>query len=651
MMESMPGDQPLPPLTERDTANSDDPLKLIETQKELAEIEKKLAEMIQENSQKKRSEIQENFQKELVEMQIQLAERHKQLAELEELQKQLAERQKQIEERDMVIAERRKQLADYRYMAFEKNSQYTALTCCPNIKLASTGLDSSQVFTPHMGCEAIPEPFGLNCALPDHALTDLKSFQSLLLIRLGNIRNLPKAFTYSNKADVARLVDLALEDAVCAFQRIACSSSGNPLQLAIRHEASLFSNKHDLLVVYESVSRAPVLVVEVEKSHNKLGESQSVWGQIHDYLHASAAFGGTHPFAVLTSFAETWVSWTKNDESDITANDVQNRFNGFNLATEEGVPVTPSPPKLVDIGNNRQDTKSQVNASAPLDRVVCKSSVMFESNQLVLVLCNAIACGLKNFNPVQRIRKLTSGDVIDQNVLSFTGNEYSWKQCRITVKGHHSAATYINTYINQVTYSAIGILGRGATSTVYHAIDSTGAECAIKMYIARYDNDEKEYLDAATFKSTARKAVKKEVANYHTIYPELRKFVYRRTLNNLQCVIMPVFLPIQTKDRLACLQNGVGDVLLEFSKKQLSYNESDWAWRHVGTLGEKVYLFDLADLENDSSERDASGMTENAKQHKEALLGNCEVSTIGDASNGMADDDDPPPSAKRIRSE
>jgi hypothetical protein len=553
---------------------------------------------------------------------------------IEELQRKNEELQKQLKESQ----ENARKL----FMVIEINSLYTALTRCPNMELVCTGSDTSHLRTSHVKCEAIPKTFGLNSDFPRSALPDLQTSLSLLLTKWNthnlskDTHNLSKPFTYSNEADVANLVCSALEDAVSAFERITQSNG----KLAVRCEASLFSNRLDLAVVYDTLSGAPVLVVEVKKPHNKLETSPSVYGQIHDYLFASAAFGSAHPFAVLTSFAETWVCWTENDESNDIANNVQDRFNGLNLATGEGSPATPSPPKLVEMPCTPQDTEEQANSIKASTRVVCKSD-MFESNELVLVLCNAIACGLKNFNPVQRIRKLTSGDVVTQDVMSFTQTGFSCKHCQITVKGHRSTVTYIPSYITSRTYYAIGILGRGATSIVFHAIDSTGAECAIKMYIARYDDGKKKYLDAAKFRSNAIMSVNKEVANYRTIYPELRNVVYRRTLNNLQCVIMPVFLPIQTERRLACLPK-VGDVLGKFREKRLSYNRSDRAWRHVGTLDEQVYLFDLAELKKDSSEQDAS---ENATQHVEALRGKCNDTTIGDAANN------PPLSAKRIRLE
>ena len=127
-------------------------------------------------------------------------------------------------------------------------------------------------------------------------------------------------------------------------------------------------------------------------------------------------------------------------------------------------------------------------------------------------------------------------------------------------------------------------------------------------------NDKNEFADAAT------KAVEAEVANYHNIYPELKANVWQKELNGFQCVIMPVFKPIQAENREGTLSDIRNVLKDKFRPKMQSYHDSDRAWRHVGKLDGEVYLFDLADLDTVDTK---PLWDEYAVDHEKKLLGKC----------------------------
>ena len=82
---------------------------------------------------------------------------------------------------------------------------------------------------------------------------------------------------------------------------------------------------------------------------------------------------------------------------------------------------------------------------------------------------------------------------------------------------------------------------------------------------------------------------------------------------------MPVYKPIVSRCQESV--NQVKEVSKrKFKEGNLTYRESDRSWRHVGMLNDKVYLFDLADLETVDTELQ---WNEYAEQHEEELLKEC----------------------------
>jgi hypothetical protein len=146
-------------------------------------------------------------------------------------------------------------------------------------------------------------------------------------------------------------------------------------------------------------------------------------------------------------------------------------------------------------------------------------------------------------------------------------------------------------------YYLIDVVGSGSTSRAFRAVTSKGGECVIKMYVRKYE--ENVPLSKKVFDERGKAAVKREVDCYHQIYGEdLRSLVWHQKLNGHHCVILPYFEPVAAEKRSDHLTE-VGAVLTWFFKQHsYQYMESDVRWQHVGKREGKIYLFDLADLED-----------------------------------------------------
>ena len=84
------------------------------------------------------------------------------------------------------------------------------------------------------------------------------------------------------------------------------------------------------------------------------------------------------------------------------------------------------------------------------------------------------------------------------------------------------------------------------------------------------------------------------------IYKELKEYVWQQTFEGMPCVIHPYFKhPVKTKreDLLPKIKERLLKCFIT-SRLFYAFALSDQAWRHVGFFNEKLYMFDLADLES-----------------------------------------------------
>ena len=555
-----------------------------------------------------------------------------QIEALKQANAKLIARQKQLHEdsaaKDQLLNEQKEENAKLKMEKEKASLAFAFVTSESDIPAAvARGAPSSHMKTKHNPAEQRVVHFeciddledktregASDASLEAETVQDkLKNRTSHFLVGIDEVTEKnPRTFT--NEIEIGDLILRALQDAA---RIVNCSVlAGQELQLSVRRESSLFTNWVDHAVVFERVSGAPVLIVEVKKPHEKVGKSPTIIGQVYDYLRGAQALGICNPFVVLTTYTKSWVYRLDEQGSNDIANDVgQDRFQKLRPSIGSSSPKqTPSPPQLFeDRGLGKRKRKQSVIFVAEKKRICCVSQE-FKVHKLVHLLTNATACGLKSIPPRRR-RILSGNDRIDGNVLMLNKSSYDFGKLECAVTGSRAKRpikrngrhTESNKYV-------FDVLGMGLTSKVFHAIDDTGAECAIKMYVCRYNQETNEWLKKDVFRKQAEKAVQGEVDNYHTIYPELEDSVWKEELNGFHCVILPAFKPIPKEDRVK-VASQIKDVLEKV--KPLSFKESDRAWRHVGTLDGKVYLFDLADLETVDTEE---LWDEYVKEHVDKLM-------------------------------
>jgi hypothetical protein len=210
------------------------------------------------------------------------------------------------------------------------------------------------------------------------------------------------------------------------------------------------------------------------------------------------------------------------------------------------------------------------------------------------------------------LRILSPGDTYCGPALKMTTNNYSWGNLRATV-GQSIPETIIApqpstackgeglTMENDGVYYVVDIVGAGATSKVFLALDTNGMACVIKMYVKRTDNNSSLDLKKAAFLKTAKDKTSKEATKLLHMYPFLEGKVSTKTLNNHHCVIMPFFRPLQKDERTdSWIRREIEETLEKFFAEGNTYADCDVHWSHVGIYQheekKKVVLFDLADL-------------------------------------------------------
>jgi serine/threonine protein kinase len=170
---------------------------------------------------------------------------------------------------------------------------------------------------------------------------------------------------------------------------------------------------------------------------------------------------------------------------------------------------------------------------------------------------------------------------------------------RTTYQGHKKKSwvqSWVPWTIPKQLY-LVDHLGTGSTSKVYRALTPDGFDCVVKMYVKRRDDD-KSILDKSEFDKNAKAAIAREMKAYTKIYgDELKGYVRQQTLNGMYCLIHPYFKHPEKDSRIDLLPQISKRLLDCFVKGNQLFATSDQVWRHVGWFNDKLYLFDLADLE------------------------------------------------------
>jgi hypothetical protein len=385
-------------------------------------------------------------------------------------------------------------------------------------------------------------------------------------------------------------------------------------KLNFRHEQSIFSQRPDHVVVYDVEFNLPIIAVEDKKPAPNI-LTRNTAGQVFDYAVSMQAFGHKAPFVVLTSLKQTFVTWL--DESlprALAAGHGRIKAvstNGSSPSVERAASAldqadeTPSPPNIINedsspkvqilLKRQARSGSQQFIFEANAVRKLCHSTSEYNSSQLTRVLYSVIVCGLQGLDrssakSITRFTPPSAGEA--KCCLELSEDSYSWgtislnRNPRILLRGSLKKKYYV-----------VGVIGSGSTSKVFYAVDLDCKEYVIKMYVQRFAG--KTYLTKEDFEEKGWLSVTTEVKNFNLIYPKLN--VVCEKLNNHHCVIMPFFHPVPKDKREGCIEK-IEKVLTMFALNNLKYKDDDIHWRHVGLSEGKCILYDLADLEESTSE-------------------------------------------------
>ena len=581
------------------------------------------------------------------------------LAKLQEetakLQEENAKRAKTEKTNGAELEKLRQELAKLQ----EENAQnkevslHTLLTSPPEIVLKESGSGKSHTGeSAHKKGRAEEKKFvlGLQQLVQSPHKSIAECWHNVNSVLLSSLRvpNPPSADdkslsrSYATEADISSLVSAAVIDA----SYLAGKVTG--MNFETRHETSLFAQRPDHLVVYNTSSGLPLLSVEDKKPwgmHVGVEGLETVVGQIFDYATAMRAFGNAAPFVVLTCFQKSLLFWLEDRESNLLATQESRRnessFEKLRKKNLEQMDCrsdkkTPSPPDLksvppspekgatqILVGSNENCSTYGIFSGGGGDNARTLNYSRengFDYKNLVPLLYTAILCAVKmNPNPQHlnrlKIAELSKGFRFEGGALKMKENmhDYEWGQLVATVGEkikERNSSTRLKSLASEPCFFVVAIIGVGSTSKVFSALDQNGEPWVIKMYVKRTDNTGLN-LDAKAFAARAKEKTEKEVKSFEALYPFLKGKVKHQMIIGFHCVIMPFFKPL-TKTERPKKETEIKAVLHHFYEKNLQQDEVDLRWRHIGLYTdaetqEHLVLYDLADLKSIEGKRSDEG--------------------------------------------
>lgn len=499
-----------------------------------------------------------------------------------------------IKDKDEIIKDKDERLNECKETSLQK---LLLLEDSKHLGVKITGSDSSNVQNNHCEASANEMPFELS-KIEQSNLREKHQSRLLLDFNKGQC-------SVTTEADVVSLIRSALVD---ALELLAVT---HDLKLDVRMERSFLSCRPDILVVNSHRYNIPLLAIEVKKEALGLFTKEKVLGQVFDYASMLAAFGHKVPFVILSTFTQSCVCWLVNSEATKLASSINDRYASANSTPSkrtDGNEKTESPPTLKAASTDSDDSKAN-EFYIQGDRTLNRSKI-YSAHELVPLVYSSILCALKGFreNPPTEIRLLIKGKRIKVPAIRMTAETYTWGMLETTVgasitsRNHPSKRSErINKQKDRLdshddkAYYVIGDVGQGVTSKAFHALDASGEEVVLKMFV-KTTNKEGDTLDLNAFNVLAKQKTAQELTNLKKLYPSLQSKFHNIVLNKFHCIVMPFFEPVKKQDREGAL-DGIKSVLdKQFAPLNLMYEDDDVRWRHVGTRDREYVLFDVADL-------------------------------------------------------
>ena len=453
---------------------------------------------------------------------------------------------------------------------------------------------------------------------------------------------------------------IAILEAEGFFKKNECSTKLERGLFGCRPDILVVRDKKGACLLAIEVKQP--MPIQQQQPQKSLVDKPKVLGHAFDHAMAMDAFGQGTAVVIITSFEESYLcSLNESDFEEENERDITERSDGDEKAKAarsisqtqspptfktpqlfqyEGLAATvshdyssssssPSKSKSSPNGSltskSSDDSKTMDHDSAEVKCLFTKGtnerllyrSTSYKSHQLVQLACTALKIARTKYEEsTQAIYQLspdTTYDfpkalrVVDNQSALFWGNLVVRLGQTIESQAHSRKDPLCARGATQVTvdgnddkaYYIIGKLGHGATSNVYQALNSSGKQVALKLYVKNYDGN--RLMERDEFDVVAQAATKREAEYLRAFYPFLEEEVKVVKIFSLYCVVMPFFEPILKEKREDQLPK-IEDVLTNtFQKQRLKYQWDDIRWSHVGNYedskGEqRCILYDLSDL-------------------------------------------------------
>ena len=595
--------------------------------------------------------------------------KHKKLkAQLEEKDVQLKEKDVQLEESYVQIKEKDVQIKEKDVQLEEKDVQIEQTTHDIMIKslhsvlhgsdfvveVSCTGSRSSHLNPQnHKAAEVIPKGLKLFSVIAlvealkrdtglDPALTTHGSQLILQFIRNKRRRTNTETTIAAqapsprcpNEAAVAGYVNLALCDAATICNEIvSMTSSASPAEVAhltVHPEMSIFSNRCDHLVVFDVTSNMPIFCVETKKHFGKNFDSKKncrAFGQAFDQLNAMRMGGHPRPSGALTCFNQTYLTCLDREiDWNVQPNLQSLKATFAHLPSLSQTKTTPPPLTIVDwvAANDKPLRKSEAAFIAEKKRSIVRSKKCIDQKNLVSAFVIAILNALKGQYFPKPFQRFTKDCRLEVDCIRMNDTTYQWGKLSTNYKGPYQCCkdTRRGSVCLKADLYLLRCIGTGSTSKAFYAMTKDGYDCVVKLFVQKHDDDG-TMKSKKQFEEDSKTHVTREVDSYYKIYKdELKQYVCKRKLNNMDCVITPFFEPVAISERLS-LKNDIEGRLTLFTEHRLGFRTCDQSWRHIGKFNETLYLFDLGDLVK-CKDNDAAGRR--ADHHSKSLMNKANAS-------------------------
>lgn len=439
------------------------------------------------------------------------------------------------------------------------------------------------------------------------------------LSRLLDVLHGQPSLVYRNETEVQMYVMDMLRDVIKLL--------GLETVLSVRPEIFLFSYRPDILVVTNS-RFGIVLIVVVKKPGLDVFTSESVSGQVYDYLVGMLARGVSQPFAVLSSYNQMVIAHLdddgksmelleevagaiKNDMTDEIAfladgdgqlNTNEPQAPGSPLSKLNAVVSDPVKSTGSDDGVHRlkkgNDDDSDGSGDDDWKRVVCYSNVVGRVDMLKSVIL-AIRCGIRSCMQSPRPPLPLQGTTPSHACARVNEHGMVWCDLPSTVVIDYHSFPSARTD----SFYLLRDLGKGSSGRAFLVCNSGGKALVAKFFLPKNDEAHRT-RESALLRQQRRTLLLEETESEAKTEMDYWKTVYGGKydvriikLHRHWCLLLPYFDPLTSVERRKAALPKIRTILEHFKRLKLRYKTDDVRWRHVGIRKNEICLFDLGSLE------------------------------------------------------